>query len=269
MLADLPTLKNFLRQFPGAAPSDALLTWFLQDADRVIKLRCKRDLETTTYPQDYYDGNNQEFLPLRQRPVQPNGLTVWLDPGGFYGDAPGAFGSTTAVGQTNPTLLTLGVDYALKRDQPDGSSKCGLLRKLGSGIVGGAMSWPWDWQMRKGTLTARLPPGWPGGAGNIKVAYTAGYGYGAPATFTADSNGNPVLTGKLPAQTTLPFELTALCCKVAAWIRQNTPVGTPVGSDRPINSVLQQLAGGKSPSDAGPMIGSIDGVLSHYREIAI
>jgi hypothetical protein len=178
------------------------------------------------------------------------GLAAWLDSGGFYGDGNNSFPANSQ--------LSLGLDCVLVRDQPDGTSKRGILRRLGGGAMGSMLAWPFD--MRKGTLTARLPPTWPNGYGNIKIVYAAGFGVGAPATLVAG-----VATGTLPANTTIPSELTYCCNAIAGWIRQITPVGTPVATTQPVNNVIGLL--NNPPAEGPPNIGTVRDILTKYREM--
>lgn len=113
-----------------------------------------RKLEQATYT-EFYSGNGTPYLPLRHRPVQSI-TALYLDEAAGYGDAPGAFGPET--------LLTPGTDYALVRDQPDGSSRSGLVARLGD-------AWPRPVVRSAGVIAPALGDGF----GNIKVTYTAGY----------------------------------------------------------------------------------------------
>lgn len=100
------------------------------------------------------------------------GLAVWLDMRGFYGDGAGVAGGGAGP-FAQSTQMTLGIDYALKRDTLGGRSRSGILTRLGGGPTGFMVDWPWQW--RRGSLTATLPPAWPDGQGYIKVTYWAGY----------------------------------------------------------------------------------------------
>lgn len=71
----LTTVDN-IRLIPGlstATVSDQWLNLIVASADEAIKKWCKRDLEMTAYT-EYYDGNGQYDIILRQRPVW-SGLT--------------------------------------------------------------------------------------------------------------------------------------------------------------------------------------------------
>lgn len=170
------------------------------------------------------------------------GIACWLDAAGYYGDGTGAFASTTQ--------LTLGSDYGLERDD-NGLSQSGILVRLSGGPSGAVVDWPWGW--RKGTLTARMPPAWTEGMGNIKVVYAAGLGAGA-------SEGS-----SLPATTTLPKELTFATNAIAAFLRAVTPAGVPVQMDEMVTQV-STLLDHPSPQEA-PEIGTARGILRSYREM--
>lgn len=162
MLATFTDLKVFYAD--GADFTDGA-NWqaALQGADAAVKQYCKRQFEQAAYV-EYYDGQGTPYLPLRQRPVGAVSA-VYLDAMGFYGDGANAF-------PTN-SLLVSGKDYILRRDGTNGASESGLLQRLGGGWTGAILDWPAEW--RRGTLTARVPPVWSIGSGNVKVLYTAGY----------------------------------------------------------------------------------------------
>lgn len=102
-----------------------------------------------------------DVIVLSQRPVQSI-TSLYFDQNGYWGDAPDAFGPDK--------LLTEGVDYALDRDQPDGSSLSGIVYRINA-----------MWPRHKAkvnpfggqSLIAVVPQVL---TGNIKVTYVAGYG---------------------------------------------------------------------------------------------
>ena len=106
---------------------------------------------------EFYAGNNTPRLPLLQLPVQSIG-SVYEDAGAYYGEASGAFASTT--------LLTAGTQYCLLRDNGSATEKStsGLLLRIGS-----------RWPAAQETLQGMLVGGKVAGLGNIKVTYTPGY----------------------------------------------------------------------------------------------
>jgi hypothetical protein len=114
-----------------------------------------RKIKQATYT-ELYSGNGQAFLVLRQRPVQSI-TALYLDDYAYWGDAPGAFDPAT-------TLQVEGTDYALDRDQPDGSSRSGLVYRVHG-------YWPRPITYGPARIAPELGPR----AGNIKITYTAGY----------------------------------------------------------------------------------------------
>lgn len=121
---------------------------------------------------EYYDGTGQPVLLLRRRPVTAV-ANVWLDATGANGDGPSPFAATT--------LLTVGQEWTWPRDgevpgddgQPTPAGVSGKLIRLGSNLGG-----LFDTGRYRGTLAATYRAGvWPPGLGNVKVQYTAGYGY--------------------------------------------------------------------------------------------
>jgi len=184
------------------------------------------------------------------------GLTVFLDFGGYYGAGLNAFQN----GPGNSSQLYIARDYAVKIDQPDGTSKCGLLALIGGGGWGGASLGAflaggnaWGWGGRR-NLSANLPPVWPKYPGCVKVQYVAGLGVGATAP-----------GGTLPANTTLPVELTYCCNTLVAWMRTMTPVGIPVD----VSTMAKQVADTLNlETSKSPELGSVRGILVRYREQA-
>src|SRR4051812_47333966 len=106
-----------------------LLAQLLPEAEAAVESYCKRKFAYTTNVVEYPKGGGEAFT-LRQRPVaaDPTLLSVYLDPSGFFGHGTNAFAADT--------LLAEGTDYALDRDQPDGSSRSGVFYRLGGGAVG-------------------------------------------------------------------------------------------------------------------------------------
>lgn len=105
----------------------------------------------------YYDGTGTSKLILKHRPVftTPT-IQTWVDDSGFFGEASGAFASST--------LLTYGTDYFLQVDQDDGTSRSAIL-------VRNRATWNKPSYRQAGYLTSYLGPS----NGNVKVTYTAGY----------------------------------------------------------------------------------------------
>lgn len=84
------------------------------------------------------------------------GLNVWGDDAGYWGSAPGTFPSTAQ--------FAWGSDFAIKADEPDGTSRAGMLLRLND---------VWDTQYyRPGANLSQLMAS---GMGNYQVQYAAGW----------------------------------------------------------------------------------------------
>lgn len=197
------------------------------------------------------------------------GLAVWLDMRGSYGDGVGSDPS----GPFGPlTLLNAGLNYALQRDQPDGSSKSGKLTRLGSliGPLGMGGAWnsygsAWGGFAGRGTLTSPLPPlwgKWP--PGSVKVVYAAGLGYGAAAPSAAQPLG-----GKLPETTTLPYDLTMAVNAVATWMWRNVDSGLIQMQSESFQGYNASLATAVDALKTDSELGSTRQILSRFRKVAL
>lgn len=154
-LVTLSTVKTAL-EIPDADTSrDAVLSLLITEVSGLIEDYCGRTFGAQTIT-EYYSGDNTPILVLNQRPVSAV-VSVWEDEDGYWGQGDDPFDSDH--------LLTAGSDYALQVDQPDGSSRCGLLYRING-------SWSRPAMVDAGNLSARAPYG----TGNIKVRYTAGFG---------------------------------------------------------------------------------------------
>jgi len=154
MLTTRESIKTLLG-LSGSTAEDSKIDIWLAAADRAIKTYCGQNFELATYT-DYYTGNNQYKLALRQVPVVS--ITgVWQDNSGYYGDPASAFGAGTQ--------LTEGVHFTLDRQYDGQPSLTGILLRLGT-------VWPVLQRVGLyGRVTADVHPAW----GNIKVTYQAGY----------------------------------------------------------------------------------------------
>ena len=145
------------------------------------------------------------------------GLDVYIDFSGNYGFGINAFRN----GPNSSSRLYAGLDYAPKVDQPDGSSKSGLLVLLGQCGYGGGL-----WSLAPlgggfggisgygpygGPLTQAMPPVWPTYPGAVCITYAAGVGAGGAA---APSAAQP-LGGTLADDTTIPSDLTGAVTALA------------------------------------------------------
>jgi hypothetical protein len=152
------TSPDAVKSFMGIALTDSTLDEFfgaiLPGVEAAFLGLVDRDIAATDYT-DYYSGRNNRLLLLCEYPVI-SVTSVYLDPGGYWGGAPGAFASST--------LLTRGVDYELVKDGRNGTGETGRLLRI-NGV------WPGQWQSKVGLLSSALKPG----AGNIKVTMRCGY----------------------------------------------------------------------------------------------
>ncbi len=169
------------------------------------------------------------------------GTALSLDPGGYFGKGRSAFASTT--------LLTEGLDW-VGEYAADGTIKSGNVIRLGGGIAGTTLGAVWPWEWRKGSLTARMPPVWPAGLGNVKAVYLAGLGSG------------PVAGGG-----TLPEDLTLAANMVVSYLRRSIPQGGAIigeGLGEYQYSLQARLALSQAPE-----LGETRQLLSRYRETVI
>lgn len=169
------------------------------------------------------------------------GLAVYLDTAAFAGQG---YAGLTAGPFGADKQLFLGTDYMLDIDEPDGSSRSGLLKRLTGGVGGlGGFDWPWAFQQRRGTLTAAIPPVWGKWPyGNLKVSYTAGY----PLNL-------------------VPDDLQAAVFSIVAWQRQQTPVGVAVDIDRMSQQVSRAIS---YAEDEAPQLMTARRTLAAYREVS-
>jgi hypothetical protein len=189
------------------------------------------------------------------------GLDVYIDASSGYGDSAGAFQA--------PTQMFLGNNYILKRDGNDGSSHRALIQRTGGGPFGvggwGGLGWGTAPIVGGGpllALTVDALPRWPGGFGNIKVLWCAGYGTGAtPPTALAPTGGS------LPVNTTIPYELTDALNKIVGWDRLTTPVGIPQDLETWSKGAMHQLNG---VTKATPEMMTVRATLARgYRDFSI
>ncbi len=196
-------LKVDLDFASGDTREDAKLSFLITLASSWIFEMLGRQDVAQAARTEYYDGTGTQLLLLRHRPVLTSPtIQCWVDQSGWWGAASGAFGSSTE--------LTYGTDFSLKIDQPDGTSRSGILVRLNS-------FWPERTLRQAGMLS---PYQWTG-HGCVKVTYTAGY-----------------------TVATLPPLLRGACEFLVARMRYALPLGMEIGSEsyeeRSISLVTQQ-----------------------------
>lgn len=190
------------------------------------------------------------------------GLALWYDPQGSYGDGIGS-DPTGPFGETS--LLRAGLDYALQRDQPDGSSKSGKLTRLASafGFLGMAGDWgsfgsAWGGLQSRGTLSGPLKPLWPSfPPGSVKAVYAAGLGQGSGAGTL------------LPSNTTIPADLTSAVNAVAAWMFNNADTGLVQIQSENFQGYGSSLAQALDALKSEGELGTTRQTLSHFRKVTI
>jgi hypothetical protein len=158
-MPDLTTLcrvKGVLEIPESDTTKDSLLRQLITEVSGLVEEVCGRKFGTATYT-EFYSGDNSSMLVLAQRPVTAI-VNLWEDEDGYWGA-----GSVDAFNADH--LLVSGRDYALAKDQPDGSSRSGLVYRING-------TWSRPYQTAAGNLSAAAPFG----TGNIKVTYTAGFG---------------------------------------------------------------------------------------------
>lgn len=155
MLTTVEQIKILLNIPASDTTQDVQLTGLHIAAEGIFLNMLKRNLEVSSYT-EYYAGNSQRSLVLRNRPVLSIS-SIHEDFQGYNGSVPGAFGPNT--------LLTEGIHYTLNRDLGTDVSCSGLVQRIGGVWMEiGRVYFP-------GKLTAEIGPT----LGNIKITYIAGY----------------------------------------------------------------------------------------------
>lgn len=177
------------------------------------------------------------------------GIVCYQDSGGYGGQGNSPY-------QTN-TQLYLGTDYMVMVDQPDGSSKQGVIRRIGGGVMGTITGWPFGWQYTgNSTLTARTMPTWQNWYGNLAVQYTAGWGTGPNAVQNPTSG----------SCANLPQDLVNATAQVVAWMRRAVPLGGQFVTGETLPEYSYSI--GTIPIGSAPELGSARQILSGYREVS-
>lgn len=151
----LTTLADFRLQtgIGTGAASDAMVSALLNVVSDQIKTVCHRDFEVETLT-EYYSGENDPYLILRQRPII-SVTRVCIDSLGWFGQNPNGFPS----GQD----LVQGTDFSIMYGAKGLGSNGTLLRIQGS--------WPRPQAWKYGRVAPQPRPQ----TGNIMVVYQAGY----------------------------------------------------------------------------------------------
>lgn len=236
----MPVGLDFFKDYIGVSGSsdDVQLQQFLDAAWATFTNEIGRDLDQRTYPaasdyargdSGYYSGSGSRAIFLKNRPVIADGLTVYLDNSGRFGQNPdGAFASAT--------LLTYGRDYVLRMDGclPGTTTPCsysGMIERVGT-------VWPMRSQYTPGQLLLQPIEG----LGNIKVSYIAGF-------------------------PTLPMDVRSAVCQLAAYIRRSADKGVPVNSES--LGGYSYAVGQQAASGAVPELGGVRSTLLRYKGVHI
>lgn len=158
-LSDLNEIKVGLEIDPANTAEDKKLLLFLDFAsDWIGEALGRRGGILYKSRTEYYDGTGTTRLLLRSRPAftTPT-IEVAHDANGFWGASSGAFTSTGSA-------LTYGVDFALRVDQDDGSSRSAVLVRM-NGV----------WERKYGRQAGWLSPFVVRDTGSYRVTYSAGY----------------------------------------------------------------------------------------------
>jgi hypothetical protein len=158
----LPQVKIYMQIPDGGtagSPLDPLIDQLIPQVSQRFRKYTGREFGTFQYT-EFYSGTGYPALVLRQRPVDPEGLRVWVDNGAFWGQGNPPNGPFSDQTELEPGTFALEID-------DNGLSGSGLLYRVQS-------VWPMAkarlWQNQSPDLAAdfRVP------TGNIKVVYTAG-----------------------------------------------------------------------------------------------
>lgn len=221
LLTDLRQLKLELDIDPDDASEDGKLGLWIAAASSLIEDYLNRPGLSYKSRTEYYAGTGTQKLPLRSRPVftTPT-IQVFEDAGGYFASASGSFATSTA--------LTYGTDFAVQVDQDDGTSRSGILVKIG-GV----------WLKPSVRSVGFLSP-WVGESfGSIKIVYTAGY--------TVD---------------TLPPAFRVAVTLLVAKLRHILPLGVELTSES-----YEERSISWSPSQRAYLMGLIKPMLFVYRNL--
>ncbi len=155
---DTTQLKAELDIDPRNPSEDKKLNFYLEFATNLIEEVLNRPGMSKNSRTEFYDGSNTMKLLLKSRPVYTTPtIQAFVDGGAFYGATSGAFATNTE--------LVYGTDFCLKIDQPDGTSRSGILVRMNGGV----------WYKRFYRQTGYLSPFVGPSFGSIKILYTGGY----------------------------------------------------------------------------------------------
>lgn len=156
LLTDLNELKSMLDIPMGDTSEDKKLLILVDHATNIIEEIVDRPDMSYRQRTEYLSGTGTLQLCLRGRPAHVSPAPrVWIDGNGFFGQASGAFASTTEK--------TFGVDFFLKVSDGSGISRSGILVAKGG--------WPKPSYRQGGWLSPFIGPAF----GNIKAVFYGGW----------------------------------------------------------------------------------------------
>ena len=157
LYTDIFEVKTILSIALGDNSEDIALNFYIEQASSWIDEYLNRPDISLKSRTEYYNGTGTQRLCLKSRPVYTDPpIQVFLDEAAYYGSSSGSFGAGTE--------LTYGSDFALILDEPNGTSRSGILVRLHD-------FWPKPAIRQVGYLSPFIAIGY----GTIKVIYTGGY----------------------------------------------------------------------------------------------
>lgn len=194
LFTDLQRLKAVLDVDPEDPVEDKKFSIWISTCSSWIQEWLNRPDMSKRERTEYYSGTGSPRLALRNRPVYADPVPqAWVDDRGYFGAPSAAF----TDGNGNSQTLVYGTDFALEVMEEGVPVRSGILWRIDS-------VWPRKSYRQQGYLF----PYQGGGAGNVKVTYTAGY--------TVD---------------TLPEQVRAACELLVGMFRFVFPLGLPLTGD--------------------------------------
>lgn len=192
LYTDLVEIKALLEIDPNNTSEDKKLNFLVEMASSFIEEVLNRKM-SFALRSEIYSGTGTQKMLLRSRPVftTPT-ITISFDPSAYFGSSPNAF-------QNSPpeSNLVYGKDFCLQIDQPDGSSRSGILYRIND-----------YWYKPYVRQTGLLSPFIGTDTGSYLITYQAGY--------TVD---------------TLPADFRLACNLLVSKLRYIFPLGVELSSE--------------------------------------
>jgi hypothetical protein len=220
LYTDLREVKALLEINNSDLSEDKKLNFIIEQASELMEgFLGRQKFMSKESRTEYYDGTGTLQLRLNARPVVTSpAIQCWLDEQGRYGQVSGSFATGTE--------LTYGTDFYLQIDQPDGSSRSGILTKVNN-----------FWPKRAVRETGYLFPFQDANRGIIKVTYSGGY--------TVDS---------------LPSDIRLACNMLVAKLRHLFPLGLELASESYEERAISIVSGQRNY-----LLSLIKPILTRYR----